>query len=198
MHKILIATYNKGKYTEFQSFFAQHGIETVAAYEMNVPDVEEGETSFAENAKLKAENGWRCTGLPTLADDSGLEIPELNNYPGVLTARITKDLGGYPQAVAHYCSKLNKASFAAKYVAELCLYGGEDNIITSRATVEGMLQAHAKGERDFGYDQWFVPKGYTQTCAEISLAEKEKISHRGKALRQLMEQINRDELRAVS
>ncbi len=198
MRKILIATYNKGKYAEFQAFFKSHGIETVAAYECDVPDTEEGETSFADNARKKAENGWAHTGLPTLADDSGLEIPDLNNYPGVLTARVTKQLGGYPQAVQNYCERVGRDSFPARYVAELCLVVDNKKSFATRAQVEGSLIRTARGTRDFGYDRWFIPKGYTCSCAELSLAEKEAISHRGKALRQLMECLQNDELRAVS
>jgi XTP/dITP diphosphohydrolase len=199
MQKIVIATYNKGKYAEFQAFFAAHGFETVAAYELELPDVEEGDVSFADNARLKAEAAMRLTGLPALGDDSGLEIPELNNFPGVVTARFTKECGGYPAAVRHYLDTLNKKSCTARYVAELCLAQPSQPNIFVRAAVEGKLTADRRGEREFGYDQWFVPEGFTQSCAELSLAEKEKISHRGKALRLLMEKLKPDDrLRAVS
>lgn len=199
MQKIVIATYNKGKYAEFQAFFSAHGFETIAAYELELPDVEEGDVSFADNARLKAEAAMRLTGLPALGDDSGLEIPELNNFPGVVTARFTKECGGYPAAVNHYLDKLQKNSCAARYVAELCLAQPSQSNIQVRATVEGKLIHDRRGERDFGYDPWFVPEGHKQTCAELTLEEKEKISHRGKALRLLMEKMKpHDRLRAVS
>jgi XTP/dITP diphosphohydrolase len=189
MHKILSATYNKSKYAEFAHFFTAHGFETAASYQLEIPDVEEGVTSFAENAKLKAMNAMQYSHLPSLGDDSGLEIPELDNFPGVVTARFTKDQGGYPQAVEYYCNKLSKDRFAARYVAELCLALPNGDFITTRETLDGELIRHPRGDQSFGYDAWFVPEGLNQTCGEISRAEKEVISHRGKAVKSLLKKM---------
>ena len=199
MHKILIATHNKGKYPEFETFFKAHGFKTVAAYEAKLSDVEEGDTSFAENARLKAAHGLKQKQLMTLGDDSGLEIPALDDFPGVITARFTKEQGGYQQAVNYYLDKLKADECRARYVAELCLAVADQEYITTRATVEGKLIRNPRGKEGFGYDQWFVPAGFTQTCAELTMAQKQEISHRGKALSQLIEQMQKHEsLRPLS
>jgi non-canonical purine NTP pyrophosphatase (RdgB/HAM1 family) len=198
MHKILIATHNKNKYIEFKAFFAEQWLETTAAFEQGVSDVIEGDISFAENARLKADHGLRLSGLPTLGEDSGLEIPALNNFPGVITKRFTDECGGYQSAVSHYLDKLGVETCDARYVAELCLSLPDQQYITTRATLEGSLIRTPRGEGIFGYDPWFVPKGFKKTCAELTVAQKQEISHRGKALRQLMEQMQKhDFFRAI-
>lgn len=189
MQKIIIATYNKSKYAEFAHFFNAHGFETEASYQLEIPDIDEGVTSFAENAKLKAMNATQFSRLPSLGDDSGLEIPELDFFPGVITARFTKDQGGYPQAVAYFCDKLGKEHFKARYVAELCLALPNGDFITSRETLDGELIRAPRGDQSFGFDAWFVPEGLHQTCGEITRAEKEALSHRGKALKSLMKKM---------
>lgn len=203
MQKILITTYNESKFAEFSAFFAEKAIDVVASYQMGIPDVEEGEISFAANAKLKADNGVLHSGLPSLADDSGIEIIDLDNFPGVITARYTKQVGGYAQATASFFAKLPQATtLKARYVAELCLALPDGTYITARDTIEGHLKQTPSGDQLFGFDPWFVPTGETRSFAEMSKAEKAAISHRGKALRQLLQKIEQHEsasfLRAVS
>ncbi len=192
MQKILICTYNKNKYPEFQRFFKEHGYDTTAAFELGLGDVVEGDTSFHDNARLKAVHGYQQTKLASLGDDSGLEVPDLNFFPGVITARFAKEIGGYPQAIEHfYASLKTDQPIAAQYKAVLCLALSDEIILETEAIVKGHLIRHPRGERVFGFDQWFVPEGYTETFSQMSLAEKEALSHRGKALVNMAELMGR-------
>ncbi len=187
--RLLVATHNPGKLREFEYLLAPHGIEVVGAASMGLPEPEETGDSFQANARLKARAACAATGLPALADDSGIVVRGLDGQPGIHSARwagpardfdlaIRKVLDGL---VARYGS-FAAADRAASFVAVLCLAlpDGGERFFEGRS--DGQLVDSQRGARGFGYDPIFVPDGETRTFAEMTAAEKHGISHRRRAL----------------
>lgn len=194
MTKLVLATRNAAKLDELRRIVAAVstveliGLADVPAYD-EVPET--GET-FADNALLKAREAVRHTGLPAVADDSGLTVAALNGMPGVLSARWA---GGHGDDVANLRLVLDQvrdipderrdAAFVC--AAALVTPDGIERVVHGQ--VEGMLLREPRGNGGFGYDPIFVPHGETRTTAEMSPAEKDAISHRGKAFRELAKHI---------
>jgi XTP/dITP diphosphohydrolase len=152
------------------------------------PDVHETGATFAENALLKAQAIAAFTGLPAVADDSGLCVDALNGMPGVLSARWSGRHGDDEASLRLVLGQLSDVPDkrrGAQFVcaAALVLPGGREHV--TEGIVHGSLTREPRGENGFGYDPIFVPDGYTVTTAEMDPAAKDKISHRGKALRAL-------------
>ncbi|MDR0284463.1 MAG: RdgB/HAM1 family non-canonical purine NTP pyrophosphatase [Propionibacteriaceae bacterium] len=146
--------------------------------------VEDGAT-FEDNALIKARAGFAVTGLPTLADDSGIEVDVLNRMPGVRSARWA---GGHADDQANLDLLVRQVADVAaerrgaRFVCTMALvWSGGERVV--RGVVEGSLATAPRGERGFGYDPLFVPRGETRTTAELSDTEKDAISHRGRAVR---------------
>jgi XTP/dITP diphosphohydrolase len=160
------------------------GLDDVPAYD----EVPETGATFADNALLKAREGVEHTGLSTVADDSGLAVDALNGMPGVLSARWA---GRKKDDHANLCLVLEQLAdtpddrLGAEFVcaAALVVPGGDETLVEGR--MPGRLVREPRGSGGFGYDPIFVPDGYDITSAELSAAEKDRISHRGKALRAL-------------
>jgi XTP/dITP diphosphohydrolase len=186
---LVLATRNKAKLAELDRILAASGVElSVLGLDdfPGAPDVAETGTSFAENALLKARAVAGFTRLPALADDSGLCADALNGMPGVLSARWSGrhgDDGANLRLVldqlADVPDERRGAGFAC--AAALVLPDGTEHV--REAEVRGRLIRAPRGSGGFGYDPIFVPDGYQQTTAELSPAEKDAISHRGRALR---------------
>ncbi len=197
--RLLMASNNAGKLRELERILAEHGIEGVELVPLSgVPaydePVEDGRT-FADNALIKARAGARETGLVTVADDSGLAVDELNGMPGVLSARWSGDHGddGANNALllgqmAHVPDERRACAFVS--VCALVTPEGEEHIAEGRW--EGTLLREPAGENGFGYDPLFLPTDELaagRSSAQLSPAEKNSLSHRGKALAQLVEVI---------
>lgn len=191
--RVLLATRNAGKVREMQRLLEQSGLALEVVGTDSFPDlldVDETGTTFAENALLKAHAGARATGLPTIADDSGLCVEALNGMPGIYSARWS-GAHGDDQAnldlllaqVSHVPTERRHAHFAC--AAALVFPDGREYVV--EGIMEGALIDHARGEGGFGYDPIFVATGDTRTSAELSAEEKDAISHRGKAMRALVE-----------
>jgi XTP/dITP diphosphohydrolase len=179
--KLLAATTNKNKLLEFSRILSPLGVEVVSPAELGMElDVEENGESFAENAQIKAEAYYRRSGLPTVADDSGLCVDALGGRPGVRSARYQ---GGAPQAeknAALLREMEGEPNRAAQFVCAICCEMG-DQTVTAEGICEGEIAIAPSGKAGFGYDPVFVYGG--RSFAEISAAEKDAVSHRGKALR---------------
>jgi XTP/dITP diphosphohydrolase len=191
--KVLLATRNAKKLTELQRILdaalgAQRvqlvGLADVAQYQ----EAPETGLTFGENALLKAREGVRWTGLPTIADDSGLAVDALNGMPGVFSARWSGRHGDdranlelVLAQIADVPDEHRGASFVC--AAALVLPGGKEHLVEGRQA--GRLLRAPRGEGGFGYDPIFVAEGQNRTNAELSPEEKDAISHRGKALRAL-------------
>ncbi len=189
--RVVLATRNRGKLEELHRILDAAGldIDLVTADEFpDLPDIPETEDSFAGNALLKAREIARMTGLPAIADDSGLAIDALNGMPGILSARWS---GGHGDDVANVnlvLAQLNdipdsRRGGAFHCAAAIALPDGTERVV--EGTIEGVIIREPRGTGGFGYDPIFVPIGGDRTLAEIPAAEKDAISHRGKALEAL-------------
>jgi XTP/dITP diphosphohydrolase len=200
MTTLLLATRNAKKLTELQNILDAAlgasriqlvGLDTVAEY----PEVPESGLTFGENALIKAREGVRHTGLPTVADDSGLTVDALSGMPGVFSARWSGTHGddrANLDLVLAQTSDVPEQHRGAAFVcaAALVLPGGKEHLVDGRMT--GRLLRAPRGEGGFGYDPVFVAEGQQKTNAELTPAEKNAISHRGKALRALAKVIAKE------
>lgn len=189
MDELIIATKNAGKAKEFQQFFAQLHIRVKSLLDFDdLPDVEETGTTFAENARLKAETIAELLDMPVLADDSGLEIDALQGRPGIYSARYAgedKDDEANIRKVLEEMQSVPMEKRTARFVCVLALAEkGKETVITE-GYCEGKIALHPAGENGFGYDPIFIPEGYTNTLAELNPSVKQEISHRRHAMDQL-------------
>ncbi|MFD2703071.1 XTP/dITP diphosphatase [Paenibacillus shunpengii] len=195
---IIVATKNKGKVREFAHAFARIGKEVKSMYDYpDVPDVVEDGMTFAENAWKKAKAVGDALGLPVLADDSGLCVDLLDGAPGVYSARYAGEGAADADNNEKLLSELESRKLGedteqpllspARFVCSLVLYDpatGEK--LESYGTVEGFITSETAGCGGFGYDPLFYLPSYEKTMAELSMDQKQAISHRGAALRDLM------------
>lgn len=192
MEKVLLATNNAGKLREFREILGDM-FEIVSLRDLALDaDPEETGTTFEENALLKAEYSCERSGLPTLADDSGLEVDALDGAPGIYSARFA------PGSDRDRLEKLlqvmqGKDNRAARYVAAVALVWPDGRHLTVRGTCEGALTESPSGNGGFGYDPIFMPNGYDKTYGCLSEEEKSKTSHRGKAIAALREKLQEAE-----
>ncbi len=192
--KLVVATHNRGKAGEIRTMLSGFGIEIVSAGELGLPVPKETGTTFEENATLKALAATRASGLPALADDSGLSVAALDGQPGLHTAdwegptrdamvgmkRIQDELTtrGVPD---------NDGARAATFHCVLALAWPDEHVELVHGTLDGRIVWPPRGTGGHGYDPCFQPKGDTRTTAEMTDAEKNAISHRGRAFRLLVE-----------
>ncbi len=192
--ELLLATHNTGKITELERRLTPLGIVCRSARDMALPDVEETGETFAENAVLKAETAMRATGLPSLADDSGLRLDALGGRPGVHTARTFGTVNGAPY-IANLLRALadfpDPAQRTAQAVAVLALAIPGDKTYTFEGIAPGTILTEPATMTGFGFDPLFMPDGQKssppRTYSAMTKEEKNEISHRGKALDQLIQ-----------
>lgn len=185
--RLLVATHNAGKLEEITSLLAPYGISVIGAKELNLPEPAETETTFVGNARIKAHAAAQSTGLPALADDSGIEVDCLDGAPGVYTAdwAETPDGRDFVMAMEKTWAACEAKSAAlprtARFRATLVLAwpDGHDEVFEGRA--EGQLVWPMRGAQGHGYDPMFQPTGHDRTFAEMSAEEKNVISHRADA-----------------
>ncbi|WP_405886720.1 RdgB/HAM1 family non-canonical purine NTP pyrophosphatase [Streptomyces longwoodensis] len=192
MTRLILATRNAGKITELRAILAEAGLphELIGADAYpDVPDVKETGVTFAANALLKAHALARATGHPTIADDSGLCVDVLGGAPGIFSARWAGRHGDDKANLDLLLAQLSDiadghraAHFAC--AAALALPDGTERVVEGR--LRGTLRHTPQGTHGFGYDPILQPDGETRTCAELTPAEKNAISHRGKAFRALL------------
>ncbi|KIN74422.1 RdgB/HAM1 family non-canonical purine NTP pyrophosphatase [Sulfitobacter guttiformis] len=192
--RILIATHNAGKLEEMRELFAPLGITVVGAKELGLEEPEETEDNFIGNARIKAHAAVQATGLPALADDSGIEVAALNNAPGVYTANWaeTPDGRDFDMAMQKTHDLLEKANAPHPRAARFCTTfvlawpDGHDEVV--EGSVEGTFVWPMRGKTGHGYDPIFQPSGETRTFAEMTHDEKNALSHRGNAFTKLLAQ----------
>lgn len=194
MPDLVLATRNKGKIAEVQRLISLHApqITLRSVSEFNLDDVEETGTTFEENALLKAETIARQTGLPALADDSGIAIDALDGAPGVYSARWSGVHGDDAANVAKVLLELSDVpdeDRGAQFVCVIALAHPDGRSIVVRGEVEGVVRRNPIGNHGFGYDPIFQPDGYAITTAQMDPETKDAISHRGKALREIASKI---------
>jgi XTP/dITP diphosphohydrolase len=182
--RIVIATHNAGKARELAELFASVGVETVAAAELGIAEPEETGASFIENARIKAEAAAKASGMPAVADDSGLEVAALGGAPGIHSARWggpNKDFNLAMQRVNRELAATGSADRSAKFVCGLAYALPNGETIVSRGAITGTLVWPPRGTRGFGYDPIFVPEGYSETFGEMDPDRKNFLSHRLRA-----------------
>lgn len=190
--KLVIASHNAGKVREIRDLLAPYGIDAVSAAELDLPEPEETGTTFVANAELKAMQAADLSGLPALADDSGLCVDALNGDPGVYTANWAETPNGRDWALAMQkvedalATKGPDASRDAHFVCVLALAWPDGHVEWFEGRANGRLTWPPRGNVGFGYDPVFVPHGHERSYAELDPAEKHAISHRADAFRQLV------------
>lgn len=193
MKQIVLASTNQGKVREVAMMVQDMGIEIVPLSETAFQgEIEETGTTFEENAIIKAMQVAKTLGIPALADDSGLEIDYLNKEPGIYSARYMGEDTSYHIKNSSLIERLNGVpdeKRTARFVCAVAAAFPDGRVKTVRGTMEGRIGYEEKGENGFGYDPIFYLPEYGCTSAELSMEEKNKISHRGKALRGIRESV---------
>jgi XTP/dITP diphosphohydrolase len=186
----VIASHNAGKVREIAELLGPHGIEPVSAGALGLPEPEETGTTFVANAELKARQAADLSGLPALADDSGLCVEALDGEPGIFSARWAGESRDFNEAMRRVEMNLGtkgpNASRDAHFVCALALAWPDGHVEWFEGRVDGTLVWPPRGDRGFGYDPVFVPDGGDQTVGEMDPAAKHAISHRADAFRQLV------------
>ena len=178
--KIVIATFNKGKFKEFKDLFSNSNFEILSLKDFTTEDIDETGSSYEENAMLKAKKASELSNHPSLGDDSGLEVKLLNNDPGLFSARYS----GKHATDETNIKKLLKAvknleNTKAKFVSTLAFYDPQKNLeLFSFGELEGEIIKEKKGDKGFGYDPIFIPKNRRKTFGEMRSSQKYKIDHR--------------------
>lgn len=185
--RLVIATHNPGKLREIAALMRPLGVDAVSAGDLGLPEPDEDAPDFAGNAALKALAAARGSGLPALADDSGLGVAALGGAPGVVSARWAgpgKDFGVAMDRV--WREMAGAADHRAWFVCALCLAWPDGHAATYMGRVEGRVAWPPRGALGFGYDPMFVPLGGTQTYGEMDPVQKHATSHRARAMAQVM------------
>jgi XTP/dITP diphosphohydrolase len=196
--KLVLASKNQGKITELERILSGYAtdIKVLGLKEFpNMPEVIESGNSLTENSLLKAKQISEFTGLPALADDSGLFVDALNGDPGVYSARWAQYLGDDARTrdrlnmekVLSQLLEVPSGKRSAKFKTSVTFYGTKlDGLVVKKeqkGELEGEISKQPLGSNGFGYDPIFIPAGFDQTLAQLSSGQKDEISHRGKALR---------------
>ena len=189
--KVVLASKNQHKLVEMRDILSAHGVEVVLESDVGVDvEVEETGATFEENSLLKAKAVMEATGMPAIADDSGLSVDALNGAPGVYSARYggdgLDDVGRYRLLLENMRGQMDrKCRFVS--VITLCMPNGA--VISARGECEGTLAYAPQGENGFGYDPVFFVPEKKKTFAQLTPEEKNAISHRGRALRLFRERL---------
>ena len=192
--KVVLASKNKHKLVEISEITKKFGIELVLQSDLGVDiDVEETGTTFEENSFIKAEAVMKATGLPALADDSGIAVDALNGEPGVYSARYgfddTLDDWGRLELLLKNTAHVPDDQRQAQFVCVITMVTPDGQVIQARGEIHGELTREPRGENGFGYDPIFYYPPFGKTTAELSPEEKNGVSHRGNALRVFYEKM---------
>lgn len=196
MQRIVLASGNRGKLTEFKQLLNDGAFDVIAQSELQIPDVEETGLSFVENAILKARNAAQHSGLPAFADDSGLEVDALHGAPGIYSARYA----GSPADNAKSNDAANNKKLlealtdvsagrrSARYQCVLVFmrHANDPSPLICQGTWAGEILTAPRGDQGFGYDPLFFIPALQKTAAELPAAQKNQLSHRGQAMRLLL------------
>lgn len=191
--RIIFATGNQGKMKEIKMILADIDVEVLSLKEAGIEaDIVEDGATFEENAVIKAKTIMEMTGDIVLADDSGLEIDYLNKEPGIYSARYMGEDTSYDIKNNNLIGRLNGVpdeKRTARFVCVIVAAFPNGDILTTEGTIEGMIGYEIKGSNGFGYDPIFYLPQYQCTTAELDMELKNELSHRGKALRAMKEQL---------
>jgi XTP/dITP diphosphohydrolase len=189
MTQLLFATRNRGKLAELHALVAPYGLEVVSLHDLSdMAEVDEDQPTFAGNAEKKARAAMATTGLPSLADDSGLEVDALGGAPGVLSARYAgpgHDDDANNDKLLDALRGIPPERRTARFRCVLALVDQTGAVQTTSGTLEGRIADAPRGTHGFGYDPLFLVGDGSRTLAELPAAEKNRISHRAQAMREM-------------
>lgn len=200
--RLVIASHNQGKIRELRDLLDPLGYTLVTAGELDLPEPEETGSTFEANAALKALSAARLSGLPSLADDSGLAVDGLDGAPGIYSARWAgpqKDFGLAMDLVEQGLAKQADGNRRARFVSVICVAWPDEHTEYFRGEVEGVIVHPPRGEKGFGYDPIFLPDGHDRTFGEMESDEKhgwshgEALSHRARAFKLFVDQCLRQQ-----
>jgi len=194
MNKLVLASGNAGKVKEINNLLNAHGIEVISQNEFDVPEAIEDGLTFVENAIKKARNACQHTGLPSIADDSGIEVDAINKAPGIYSARYSGEGATDEKNNLKLITELDgvaESKRTARYQCVMVYMKSADDPtpIITQGSLEGRILTEARGDGGFGYDPLFWLEDKNCSAAELSLAEKNKISHRAIALQAMIKQL---------
>ncbi|PVE59345.1 non-canonical purine NTP pyrophosphatase, RdgB/HAM1 family [Arthrobacter sp. TPD3018] len=187
--QLVIASHNPGKVREIAELLGPYGVEPISAGELDLPEPEETGTTFVANAELKARIAADLSGLPALADDSGLCVDALGGDPGIFSARWAGESKDFDLAMRLVEDRLNEEpdmARSAHFVCALALAWPDGHVEWFEGRVDGTIVWPPRGGNGFGYDAMFLPDSGTETFGEMDAAAKHAISHRADAFRQLV------------
>lgn len=192
-HRIIFATGNPGKMREIRQILGDLGCEILSMKEAGAaPEIVEDGTTFGENAEIKARAVWACTGEIVLADDSGLVIDYLGGEPGLYSARYMGENTSYEIKNRNLIERLSQAQGAeraARFVCNIAAVLPDGRVLHTEAVMEGVIAQEPAGSGGFGYDPILLLTEYGVTSAELTMEEKNRISHRGKALEAMKQKL---------
>lgn len=193
--RLVLATHNAGKLKEIRALLAPLGVDVISSGELDLPEPVEDGDSFVANAALKAKAAVQASGLPALADDSGIEVAGLDGQPGIVSARWAGPGGDFQHAMERVRRELverfgdfERADKRARFVSVLCLAWPDGHQEFTEGEVKGLLVDPPRGDGGFGYDPMFQPEGCSQTFGEMTSSEKRELSHRARAMDALIAQ----------
>jgi XTP/dITP diphosphohydrolase len=194
--RIVLASNNAGKVREFNQLLAQHRIRVLPQADFGIPEAEEVGLSFVENAILKARNAARHSGLPAIADDSGIEVDALNGAPGIYSARYAGPGSGDTANLRKLLEVLREVPEAERTARFQCLmvymrHGEDPTPLICQGTWEGRILYEPRGDNGFGYDPVFYVPTHNCSAAQLDAATKNALSHRGQALKRLLVSLER-------
>ena len=193
MKKLIAATKNKGKINEIQEILSDMPFQVISMEEAGITkDIEEFGSTFEENALIKAEEVCKLTGEIVMADDSGLEVDALNGAPGIYSARFAGEGASDEDKNIKLLNMLKDVPFekrGARFVCAIAVAYPDGKSFCVRGTCEGYIGFKSEGNNGFGYDPLFYMPEFNMTTAQLAPEEKHKISHRGKALRLMVERL---------
>ena len=186
--ELLVATNNSHKLQEIRQILSPHHITVYGMKDLNIDvgDIVEDGKDYYENALIKARALQAVTKMPIIADDSGLEILALNKMPGLHSARFAEECGGHAQAINKILSDLVGKDRSARFICDIVLVNVENKPLLFEGIVPGRIAEKASGEGGFGYDPVFICDELNKSYALLSQEEKNRVSHRGKALNKLL------------
>ncbi|OUJ10974.1 RdgB/HAM1 family non-canonical purine NTP pyrophosphatase [Acetobacter sp. DsW_063] len=179
--RLVLASHNKGKLAEFSALLGRFGITVISAGELGLPEPDETATTFTGNAELKALAAAKASGLPALADDSGLCVSALGGAPGIYSARWAGPDKDFDGAMRRIEEGIGGDERDAWFICVLCLAFPDGSIRSFEGRIDGVIAPAPRGAAGHGYDPIFIPAGETRTFAEMSDDEKNSISHRARA-----------------
>jgi len=194
--RVVLASSNKGKLRELSALLAPLGYDVIAQSSLGIDTPPETGDTFAANALLKARHAAAVSSLPALADDSGIEVDALNGRPGIYSARYAGEGASDQDNLLKMLGEMQGVPAqkrTARYQCVIAFVSAADDPdpILAKGTWEGWLTSQPRGLEGFGYDPIFIPSGFDRTAAELEPGEKNSLSHRGQALRALIDQLRR-------